>query len=70
MNKIKLELCNKQRTGKLWPQYLHYVEILKHFIRRERTGDWLLHLYSIEKMINLFVAKRHLNYAKSIRLSV
>ena len=45
-----------------------YIETLKLFIRAERTGDWNLHLVSVGKMINLFAATGHINYAKSSRL--
>ena len=34
----------------------------------ERTGDWNLHLVSVSKMLNLFAATGHINYAKSARL--
>ena len=42
-------------------------QTLKLFIRAERTGDWNLHLISVGKMINLFAATGHINYAKSSR---
>ena len=34
----------------------------------ERTGDWHLHLVSLKKMLNLFIATRQRNYAKSASL--
>ena len=41
---------------------------MKLFIRAERTGNWKLHLVAIKRMINLFAATGHMNYAKSARL--
>jgi hypothetical protein len=64
----KETLAEKSRTAKLWLQYIEYVEILKLFIRAERTGNWNMHLVSVGKMLNLFAATGHINYAKSSRL--
>src|SRR6218665_3713190 len=64
----KTSLALKSRTGKLWIQYLGYIQILKDFIRAERTGNWNLHLISVCNMLNLFAATGHNNYAKSGRL--
>ena len=49
-------------------QYIEYVETVKLFIRAERTGNWNLHLIGVGKMMNLFAATGHINYAKSSRL--
>jgi hypothetical protein len=38
------------------------------FIRAERLGDWNLHLISLQRMLNIFAATGHNNYAKSARL--
>ena len=64
----KDELLSKSRTAKLWLQYLLYVDVIKLFIRAERTGNWHLHLIAVGKMLNLFAATAHVNYAKSARL--
>ena len=37
----------ESKTSCLWLKYMDMVDILKLFIRAERTGDWKLHLYSI-----------------------
>ena len=66
--KYKAFLAEKSRTAKLWLQYIECVEILKLFIRAERTGNWNLHLIAVEKMLNLFAATGQINYAKSSRL--
>ena len=64
----KDELTKTSRTAKLWLQYLDYINILQFFICAERTGNWNLHLVSVGKMINLFAATAHINYARSSRL--
>jgi hypothetical protein len=68
LQKYKELLAERSPTAKLWLQYIEYVETLKVFIRAERTGDWNLHLVAITKMLNLFAATGHINYAKSARL--
>ena len=68
LQQLKDELCRVSRTSKLWIQYISYIEVLKLFIRAERTGNWNLHLVAISKMINLFAATGHINYAKCARL--
>ncbi len=55
-------------TAKLWLHYIEYRETLKLFIRAERTGNWSLHLVAVTRMLNLFAATGHINYAKSARL--
>jgi len=56
----KLEAQNTQmaakRTSKLWLQYMEMVDILHLFIKAERTGDWMLHLKSIQQMLPFFAA--------------
>ena len=66
--KYKALLAEKSPTAKLSLQYIEYIETLKLFLRAERTGDWNLHLVSVGKMINLFAATGHINYAKSSHL--
>ena len=66
--KHKENLSASSPTANLWLQYIEYVEVLKLFIRAERTGDWNLHLIALTKMLNLFAATGHINYAKSSRL--
>ena len=68
LNAYKLRLSNNSRTAQLWLQYMMYAEVLRMFIRAERTGDWHLHLVSLHMMLNLFAATGHNNYAKCGRL--
>ena len=66
--KCKEYLSEHSRTAKLWIQYIHYINIVKRFIRAKRTGNWQNHLMVIRQMINLFSATAHVQYAKSARL--
>jgi len=61
-------LASQSRTAKLWVQYLSYIQTVKTLIRAERTGDWNLHLVTVQQMLNLFAATGHNNYAKCGRL--
>jgi hypothetical protein len=36
------------RTAKLWLQYMDMVDLLKTFIKAERTGNWNLHLETMK----------------------
>ena len=65
---VKHYLQESSRTAKLWINYLQYIQIIKNFIRAERTGSWKLHLQSVKSMLNLFAATGHIHYAKSARL--
>ena len=61
-------LKQETRTGRLWIMYMEQVSLMKQIVYAERTGDWALHLRSIEQMIPYFHAAGHLAYAKSARL--
>jgi len=56
------------RTSKLWMQYLEMVEILRTFIKAERTGNWALHLHALSAMLPYFAATGHHLYSKSVYL--
>ena len=62
------QAANDNRTGKLWVQYIRQVNLIRHFIRAERTGDWELHLYCVRQMIPHFHAAGQFPYAKAARL--
>ena len=53
------------RTARLWVQYLNMVDILRKFLKAERTGNWRLHLQSVHDMLPYFAASGHRQYAKS-----
>lgn len=58
----------KSKTCKLWIQYWDLVELVKNFIRAERSSDFELHLYCVRQMLPVFYATGHLHYAKSSHL--
>ena len=56
------------RTALLWLQYLDMVDILRMFIKAERTGNWRLHLRTLSEMLPYLAAAGHNLYTKSVRL--
>ena len=64
------QATGKDRTARLWTNYLKQVSIIRLFIRTERTGDRWFHLYSVKQMLPYFHAAGHLAYAKSDHLYV
>ena len=61
---VKDILQSKSRTSKLFLRYIDYINTVMIFIAAERTSNWHLHLYAVGKMLNLFAATGHSNYAK------
>lgn len=55
-------------TAKLWIQYFEMVTLVKHFIEAERSGNWNLHLETINNMLPYFHASGHFLYAKCSHL--
>ena len=64
------EKRSSSRTAELWFQYIDYVGIVKEFLLAERSSNWYLHIKTVVKMLNLFAASGHLNYAKCARMYV
>ena len=62
------ELGENNKTWRLWALYFKMVNILKDSIYADRSGDWSLHLESIEKMIPFFHTCGHFPYAKAATL--
>ena len=60
----KESLCTS-RTAKLWIQYMDMVDVMKKYIRAERTGNWKLHLEATLDMLPYFAAAGHNSYLKS-----
>ena len=58
-------MIEASRTAQLWVQYMEYV---KMFIFAERIGDWESHFDATRRMLNLFAATGHYNYAKCGRM--
>ena len=59
------ELLKSSRTAMLWLQYMEMVDILRKYIRAERTGNWELHLKALSEMLPYMAASGHNNYTKS-----
>ena len=59
LKEFLVENSNESRICKLWIENLvtplFYMML---FVRTEREGDWILHLYAVEKMIPLFFCYR------------
>ena len=62
----EIDSLSKYPTAKLWIQYMDMINIMKMFIKAERTGDWQLYLYNLEKMLPFFAASGHNLYLKSV----
>ncbi|GFR77724.1 hypothetical protein ElyMa_002244600 [Elysia marginata] len=54
------------RTSRLWLQYMEMLDILRKFIKCERTGNWNLHLHSMKEMLPYLAASGHSLYVKSV----
>ena len=59
-------LQSKYLTAKLWLEYMEMVNIMRVFIRSERTGDWSLHLRTLQDMLPYLAASGHNLYTKSL----
>ena len=55
----------KYRTAKLWLQYMTMIDLLRKFLKAERTGNWQLHLQSVKEMLPYFAAAGHNLYVRS-----
>ena len=53
-------------TSRLWLQYMNMIDILRRFLRAERTGNWLHHLQAMQEMLPYLAAAGHNLYTKSI----
>ena len=60
------ERLKSSRTAALWLQYMDMIDILRKFIRAERTGNWDLHLQALSEMLPFLAASGHNNYTKSV----
>ena len=49
---------------------MEYVDVVKEFLFVESTSNWYLHLQAKQKIMNLFAATGHVNYARSSRMYV
>jgi len=58
----------KSRTAALWLQYMEMIDVLRTFIKAERTGNWELHLKVLALMLPYLAASGHNLYVKCVRL--
>ena len=65
---LKTKSKMKGRTSKLWLQYMTMVDILRQFLKAERTGNWILHLKAMQRMLPFLAAAGHSQYTKSIHI--
>ena len=70
ISETKRVLRESGRTPQLWLLYMEYVELIKLYVFAERSSNWNLHLYCLTKMLKLFAATGHANYAKCARFYV
>ena len=73
LQRISAKLRERKRsligkTTQLWLQYMSTVDILKRFLKAERTGNWLLHLSVVHEMLPYLAAAGHNSYTKSAYL--
>lgn len=47
------------RTAVIWLQNMEMIDILRAFIRAERTANWELHLQTISEMLPYLAASGH-----------
>ena len=68
---VLAQLDNAGRTSSLWCLHHYMVDTIKIFIRAERMSDFTLHLSCItNRMLHVFAAAGHRNYAKATLLYV
>ena len=65
---LETKVCSLQssRTASLWLQYLKTIDILRNFIRAQRTGNWELLLQTLSDMLPYLAASGHNNYTKCV----
>ena len=65
---ISLTTKKTSRTSALWLQYMDMLDILRRYISAERTGNWALHLQTLQDMLPYLAASGHNLYTKSARV--
>ena len=55
-------------TARLWLVYMEMVNLLRQFLKAERTGNWQLHLRTLQEMLPYFAAAGHNLYTKSVHV--
>ena len=62
---LKKSSLRESRTASLWLQYMDMIDILRLFIKAERTENWGLHFKAMQNMLPFFAAAGHNLYLKS-----
>ena len=65
MIEMQKETLKQILTACLWLQYMDMMDILRRFIKAERTGNWGLHLHTVREMLPYVLAAGHTLYGKS-----
>ena len=60
-----LQQCSSP-TSKLWLMYLEMMDIVRRYIYTERSGDWALHLATVEEMLPYLVSAGHTKYTACV----
>ena len=53
-------------TSRLWLMYVEMMDIVRRYIYAERSGNWTLHLATVEEMLPYLVAAGHMKYTACI----
>ena len=56
------------RTAALWLQYLDMLDMLRGFLKAERTGNWEMHMQAVSQMLPYFATSGHNHYTQSASL--
>ena len=56
------------RTAALWLQYMEMLDLVRAFIKSERTGNWNQHLDTLTNMMPFMAASGHNLYVKSLSI--
>ena len=60
-----LQQCTSP-TSKLWLMYLETMDIVRRYIYAERSGNWTLHLATVEEMLPYLVSAGHTKYTACV----
>ena len=60
------EHLKNSRTANLWLQYMKMMDVLRMFLKAERTENWKLHLQTMYDMLPYLAASGHNLYSKAV----
>ncbi len=64
----KTRSLGDSRGAGLWLQFMRMMDILRKFLKAERTGNWLLHIQAQHDMLPYLAAAGHNLYTKSLHV--